>query len=309
MRIAFVGKGGSGKTRRPRSSAGTWPRRGAGARRRRRHQPAPGRRARHAARRRPPLGAELTWLKDYLRGDQPRIASAAEMIKTTPPGAARGCSTRAGRRSAAPCAATIGGVRLRSPARSQTDDLGVACYHGKIGAVELLAQPPRGRAGRVRGGRHDGGRRRVRVRAVHPVRRDVLVSEPTGAASGLRQYAGYAAGHGVACAALGNKVAEAGRRRPGCASSWARAARRLRQVAVGARGRARQRSSHPSWSRPTERAGRAARRRRRPPRDRAGTAGTVEFHVRNATAWATDRPAPTSPPRSIPISFPIPLLT
>jgi CO dehydrogenase maturation factor len=34
----------------------------------------------------PPLGAELTWIKEYLRGENPRITSADDMIKTTPPG-------------------------------------------------------------------------------------------------------------------------------------------------------------------------------------------------------------------------------
>jgi CO dehydrogenase maturation factor len=34
----------------------------------------------------PALGADLTWIKDHLRGDNPRIPSAEAMIKTTPPG-------------------------------------------------------------------------------------------------------------------------------------------------------------------------------------------------------------------------------
>jgi hypothetical protein len=33
-----------------------------------------------------PLGADLAWLKDHLRGDNLRIATADAMIKTTPPG-------------------------------------------------------------------------------------------------------------------------------------------------------------------------------------------------------------------------------
>lgn len=32
-----------------------------------------------------PLGGELAWIKEYLRGSNPRIRSA-DMIKTTPPG-------------------------------------------------------------------------------------------------------------------------------------------------------------------------------------------------------------------------------
>ena len=34
----------------------------------------------------PALGAHLTEIKEWLRGSNPRIASAAAMVKTTPPG-------------------------------------------------------------------------------------------------------------------------------------------------------------------------------------------------------------------------------
>ncbi|WP_344927401.1 AAA family ATPase, partial [Streptosporangium carneum] len=33
-----------------------------------------------------PMGAHLTEIKEYLRGGNPRISSAAAMVKTTPPG-------------------------------------------------------------------------------------------------------------------------------------------------------------------------------------------------------------------------------
>ena len=38
-----------------------------------------------------PLGAHLDAIKTYLRGDNARISSTAAMVKTTPPG--RGCLT------------------------------------------------------------------------------------------------------------------------------------------------------------------------------------------------------------------------
>ena len=90
MKIAFVGKGGSGKTTLSSlfirhlaaqgcrsspstpTSTSTWPRRSA-----------PGEP--------PPMGAHLPEIKEYLRGDNPRISSAAAMVKTTPPGRGRGC--------------------------------------------------------------------------------------------------------------------------------------------------------------------------------------------------------------------------
>lgn len=43
----------------------------------------------------PAMGAHLSLIKDYLRGSNPRIASAETMIKTTPPGRARGCCASA----------------------------------------------------------------------------------------------------------------------------------------------------------------------------------------------------------------------
>ena len=87
MRIAFVGKGGSGKT----TAAAAFSR----------HLAASGRRVvavdadidqhlgaalGHGG---PPpraLGADLGWLKEHLRGTNPRLPRADEMIKTTPPG-------------------------------------------------------------------------------------------------------------------------------------------------------------------------------------------------------------------------------
>lgn len=39
----------------------------------------------------PAMGAHLPLIKEYLRGSNPRIASADTMIKTTPPGRVHGC--------------------------------------------------------------------------------------------------------------------------------------------------------------------------------------------------------------------------
>jgi CO dehydrogenase maturation factor len=87
----------------------------------------------------PTLGEHLPLIKDHLRGDNPRIGSADVMIKTTPPGR--------GSRLLRPfednpitdaCFRRIGGVRLGVTGRFTEDDLGVACYHSKVGAAELL---------------------------------------------------------------------------------------------------------------------------------------------------------------------------
>ncbi|MGH4025393.1 MAG: ATP-binding protein, partial [Pseudonocardiaceae bacterium] len=86
----------------------------------------------------PALGAELGWIKDYVRGSNPRIPSADEMIKTTPPG--RGSrmlrldpDDELHRRFARPAA----GAHLMITGEFEPEDIGVSCYHSKTGAVEL----------------------------------------------------------------------------------------------------------------------------------------------------------------------------
>ena len=143
MKIAFVGKGGAGKTTLTALFA--------------RHLAATG----HTvlaldadinqnlaaalgedvdeAAPRPTLGERLDEIKAYLRGDNPRISSTAAMVKTTPPG--RGSrllrvveDNPIWRR----CVRDVGGVRLASTGGFEESDLGVACYHSKVGAVELI---------------------------------------------------------------------------------------------------------------------------------------------------------------------------
>ena len=85
-----------------------------------------------------PMGAHLPEIKEYLRGSNPRITSAAAMVKTTPPG--RGSRRlRPGGTDpvhalgvTAPC-----GALLLATGPFADDDLGVSCYHAKTGAVEL----------------------------------------------------------------------------------------------------------------------------------------------------------------------------
>ncbi|MFD6422146.1 ATP-binding protein [Streptomyces sp. NPDC060198] len=90
----------------------------------------------------PSMGAELPLIKDYLRGSNPRIASAETMIKTTPPGEGsrllRVCEDNPVYDA---CARTVrlddGDIRLMATGAFDEADLGVACYHSKVGAVEL----------------------------------------------------------------------------------------------------------------------------------------------------------------------------
>ncbi|MFJ8754251.1 ATP-binding protein [Streptomyces sp. NPDC102441] len=90
----------------------------------------------------PAMGAQLPLIKDYLRGSNPRITSAATMIKTTPPGeGSRLLHVREDNPVYDACARTVrlddGEIRLMATGPFSESDLGVACYHSKVGAVEL----------------------------------------------------------------------------------------------------------------------------------------------------------------------------
>ncbi|MEV7426052.1 MULTISPECIES: ATP-binding protein [unclassified Streptomyces] len=90
----------------------------------------------------PAMGAHLGLIKDYLRGSNPRIASADAMIKTTPPGEGSRL-LRIGENNPVyeTCAREVrlddGEIRLMATGPFTESDLGVACYHSKVGAVEL----------------------------------------------------------------------------------------------------------------------------------------------------------------------------
>ncbi|MCU7823966.1 ATP-binding protein [Kitasatospora sp. DSM 101779] len=147
MKIAFVGKGGSGKTTlsalfiRHLAAAGR-PVIAVDADINQHLGPALGLTDDQAAAL-PSLGAHLPEIKEYLRGDNPLIGSAEEMIKTTPPG--RGSrllriveENPVYAACARPIALDEGSVRLLATGAFTEQDLGVACYHSKVGAVELL---------------------------------------------------------------------------------------------------------------------------------------------------------------------------
>ncbi|WP_330174420.1 ATP-binding protein [Streptomyces sp. NBC_01498] len=90
----------------------------------------------------PAMGAHLPLIKEYLRGTNPRITSVDSMIKTTPPGeGSRLLRVRESNPVYDACARTVrlddGDIRLMATGSFTDSDLGVACYHSKVGAVEL----------------------------------------------------------------------------------------------------------------------------------------------------------------------------
>ncbi|CUU59366.1 CO dehydrogenase maturation factor [Parafrankia irregularis] len=212
MKIAFVGKGGSGKTTLSSLVA--------------RHLVGQGRAVlaldadinqhlavalgldEHLAASIPTLGDHLDLIKDYLRGDNPRIPSAREMVKTTPPGHGSRLLTVTG---PSPIherlSVDANGVRLMVTGAFTEEDLGVACYHSKVGAVELLLN-------------HliDGPDEHVVVDMTAGADafasglftrfdRTFLVAEPTRKGVAVHeQYRRYAADHGIPISVIGNKI-------------------------------------------------------------------------------------------------------
>ncbi|TFV32647.1 ATP-binding protein [Streptomyces sp. T1317-0309] len=160
----------------------------------------------------PAMGDRLRLIKDYLRGRNPRIASADTMIKTTPPGEGSRLLRVAGGQPGVRRLRAPGGARRR---RRPPD--GHRTVHGRRpggrllplqdGSGGTLPQPSGGRPGRVRGGRHDGGSDSFASGMFTRFDMTFLVAEPTRkGVSVYRQYKEYARDFGVALKVVGNKV-------------------------------------------------------------------------------------------------------
>lgn len=216
MKIAFVGKGGSGKTTLSslfiRHLAGTGaPVIAVDADINQHLGPALGLDETVAAEL-PALGARLPLIKDYLRGSNPRITSADTMIKTTPPGeGSRLLRVREDNPVYDACARPVelddATVRLMVTGPFTEADLGVACYHSKTGAVELCLN-------HLVDGRDEyavvdmtAGSDSFASGMFTRFDMTFLVAEPTRkGVSVYRQYKEHARDFGVSLAVVGNKV-------------------------------------------------------------------------------------------------------
>ena len=158
----------------------------------------------------PTLSAHLPLIKDYLRGANPRIASAAVMVKTTPPGAgSRLLRVVECNPIYDACVREVGGARLAVTGPFAEDDLGVACYHSKIGAVELLLNHLVDGVGEYVVVDMTAGADSFASGLFTRFDVTFLVCEPTLRSVGVyRQYRAYARDFGVRIAVVGNKVSD-----------------------------------------------------------------------------------------------------
>jgi CO dehydrogenase maturation factor len=158
----------------------------------------------------PVLGAHLPLIKEYLRGSNPRISSAAAMVKTTPPGTgSRLLQVVEDNPIYRACVREVGGVRLAVTGPFGEGDLGVACYHSKVGAVELLLNHMVDRTGEYVVVDMTAGADSFASGLFTRFDVTFLVCEPTVRSVGVyHQYLGYAAEFGVRIVVVGNKICD-----------------------------------------------------------------------------------------------------
>jgi CO dehydrogenase maturation factor len=231
MRIAFVGKGGSGKTTLSslfirHLAAASAPVLAIDADINQHLGVALGLDERDAASI-PPLSRFTREIKEYLRGSNPRIPSAAEMVKTTPPGTGSRllrfgaespldawCTYEFGLSAgteASDDSADLAGVRLMVTGVFSESDLGVACYHSKVGAAELYLNHLVDGPGEYVVMDMTAGADAFASGLFTRFDATFLVVEPTRKSlSVYHQYRHYADEYGIAVHAVGNKITEPG---------------------------------------------------------------------------------------------------
>ena len=156
----------------------------------------------------PALGARLAEIKEYLRGGNLRISSAAAMIKTTPPGRGSRLLQPGGADPVhALAVGTPCGARLMATGPFDDDDIGVACYHSKTGTVELYLNHLVDRPGEYVVVDCMAGADSFASGLFTRFDLTFLVCEPTRKGVGVwRQWAGYAADYDVPLAVVANKI-------------------------------------------------------------------------------------------------------
>ncbi|CND80512.1 CO dehydrogenase maturation factor [Mycobacterium tuberculosis] len=155
----------------------------------------------------PALGDRLPRIKEHLRGGNPRISSASAMVKTTPPGAGSRLLRFRGDDPFHEAGQEVDGVTLLATGPFNDDDLGVACYHSKTGAVELYLNHLADGPGEYVVVDMTAGADTFASGLFTRFDLMFLVAEPTRKGVGVyRQYTEYARDYDVAIRVVGNKV-------------------------------------------------------------------------------------------------------
>ena len=156
----------------------------------------------------PPLGQHIHMLKDYLRGNNPRITSADVMVKTTPAGRGSRLLKFGGDDPFhATFAQAFGDVFIMATGPFPEEDLGVACYHSKVGAVELYLNHLVDRTDEYVVVDMTAGADSFASGLFTRFDTTFLVVEPTHkGVSVYRQYRDYAADYDIKLRVVGNKI-------------------------------------------------------------------------------------------------------
>lgn len=158
----------------------------------------------------PTLAEHLPLIKDHLRGSNPRIPSAEAMLKTTPPGnGSRLIGVLENNPVYSACVREVGGARLMVTGRFAEEELGVACYHSKVGAAEMLLNHMVDLPGEYVVVDMTAGADSFASGMFTRFDLTALVCEPTVRSVGVyRQYRDYARDFGIRIAVIGNKICD-----------------------------------------------------------------------------------------------------
>jgi CO dehydrogenase maturation factor len=156
----------------------------------------------------PAMGEHLPEIKDCLRGANPRIRSVGSMVKTTPPGSGSRLLRLGGDDPVhARLAVDAAGAKLMVTGPFTDEDLGVACYHSKTGAVELYLNHLVDGPGEYAVVDCTAGAESFASGMFTRFDLTFLVAEPTRKGVAVyRQWVDYAADYDVALKVVGNKV-------------------------------------------------------------------------------------------------------
>ncbi|WP_285733401.1 ATP-binding protein [Nocardiopsis sp. ATB16-24] len=156
----------------------------------------------------PPMGAHLEQIKELLRGDNPRITSARSMIKTTPPGRGSRLLTVTGDNPLHDrFGVSVHGATLMVTGPFAERDLGVACYHSKVGAAEMYLNHLVDGPGEYVVVDMTAGADAFASGMFTRFDMTFLIAEPTVRGVGVyHQYADHARDHDVTIRVIGNKV-------------------------------------------------------------------------------------------------------